>query len=47
MDAQPHGRKVPLSDLSTQLIKADPSTKHEVVANLLVVGHVIDDPLKW
>lgn len=46
MDAQPDCREVALPDFSTQLVKADPSTKHEVIDDLLVVGHVIDDPLK-
>lgn len=46
MDAQPNCREVALPDFSTQLVKADPSTEHEVIDDLLVVGHIIDDPLK-
>lgn len=46
MDAQPDSREVAPPDLSAQLIKANPSTEHQVVDDLLVVGHVIDDPLK-
>lgn len=46
MDAQPDRRKVALTDLSAQLVEANPSTKYQVIDDLLVVGHVIDNPLK-
>lgn len=47
MDAQPDRGEVALTNFSTQLVEANPSTKHQIVDNLLVVGHVIDNPLEW
>lgn len=47
MNAQSDGGKVPLPDLTTQLIEADPSAEHQVVDNPLIVRHVVDKPLKW
>lgn len=44
MDAQLHCREVSLADLSTELIKPNPPTEHQVPDYPLVVRHVIDDP---
>lgn len=46
MNAQSDRGKVPLPDLATQLIEADPPAEHQVVDNPLVVRHVVDKPLK-
>ena len=47
MDAQPDRGEVALPDLPSQLIEANPPTEHQLVDDLLVVGHVVDDPLEW
>lgn len=47
VDAQLDGREVALADLATQLVKTNPPSQHQVTHDLLVVGHVIDNPLKW
>lgn len=44
MDGKLHCREVSLAHLSTELIKSNPSTEHQVPDYLLIVGHVIDDP---
>lgn len=46
MDAQSDRREVTLPNLSPQLIEANPSTKHQVIDDPLIVGHVIYNPLK-
>lgn len=46
MDAQPNRWEIPLPDLPAQLIEANPSAKHQVIDNPLVVRHVVDKPLK-
>lgn len=46
MDAQPDRGEISLPDLATQLVEANPPPQHQLVGNLLVVGHVIDESLK-
>lgn len=46
MDAQPDRGEIPLADLSTQLVEADPSPEHQVVDDPLAVGHVVDDAVE-
>lgn len=46
MDAQPDSREISLPNLSTHLVEANSSAQRELVDHLLVVGHVIDKPVK-
>ncbi len=46
VDAQPDCGEISLPELSAQLVEANSPTEHQVVDDLLVVGHVIDEPLK-
>lgn len=46
VDAQPDRGEVSLADLPAQLVEADSPAEHQLVGHPLVVGHVIDQPLK-
>lgn len=46
VDAQPDRGEVSLPDLPPQLVEADPPAQQQLVGHPLVVGHVVDQPLK-
>lgn len=46
VDAQPDRGEVSLADLPAQLVEADSPAEHQLVGHPLVVGHVVDQPLK-
>lgn len=46
VDAQPDRGEVSLPDLPPQLVEANSPPQHQLVGDLLVVGHVVDESLK-